>query len=526
MGLGELILVAVIAVVAAGIMFWALIRARLNATRQKPLTIADSAGPIFLFQDKVLIDATPDALAMLPSYTSRMTEYEATLHVLAPHFPDLRNRIAALEDGHDQIAYQRGEGLQLALEQRKGILRIAVKGTVHAERRDMIDHDVRIAELDMLRDIIQHTPQLIWREDKAGKLIWANHAYLAFSDMMTTSDKTAQATWPDKSIFPETNDSVLKRGNAVRRVSITQPDKKAEHWFDVTSVAQPDGFLHFASDANAVVRADQERRNFVQTLSKTFAQLSTGLAIFDKRRQLAMFNPALLDMTNLPFEFLSSLPSIDTVLDKLRESRMLPEPKDYVSWRDRFTAVEAAAKDGTYCENWNLPAGQTYRVTGRPHPDGAFAFLFEDISVEVSQTRRFRSDIETAQSVLDSLPEAIAVFSSAGTLVMSNSAYANLWSTCTSISIEQREIGTEIDAWRTRCTPTGIWSELRNFVHTLGTRQSWSKTAILYDGRRLRCQANPLSGGMTMVQFSIAGPAQPVIQKLTSGDPAIRMAKR
>ena len=62
---------------------------------------------------------------------------------------------------------------------------------------------------------------------------------------------------------------------------------------------------------------------------------------------------------------------------------MMPEPKDYRSWRQQMSDLEAAAQNGTYEETWALPTGQTYRVTGRPHPDGAVALLFEDISAEV-----------------------------------------------------------------------------------------------------------------------------------------------
>jgi hypothetical protein len=44
------------------------------------------------------------------------------------------------------------------------------------------------------------------------------------------------------------------------------------------------------------------------------------------------------------------------------------------------------------------------RVTGRPHPNGAIAFLFEDISQEVSLTRRFRTDLDLDRGILDDFP--------------------------------------------------------------------------------------------------------------------------
>ena len=64
-------------------------------------------------------------------------------------------------------------------------------------------------------------------------------------------------------------------------------------------------------------------------------------------------------------------------LDRLRENRVMPEPRDYRTWRNSIAELEAAAQDGTYSETWSLPDGHTYHVTGRPHPDGAVALLFD-----------------------------------------------------------------------------------------------------------------------------------------------------
>lgn len=529
MGLFDLAAMGLFATIGAGALFTLL----LNLEKRKgraDLRIDDTAkGPVFLFRDENLIDATDDALAMIAPHVQKMTEYEAALHVLGLHFPKLDDALAAHQSGKISVDDGCPEALSVAIEKAGTTLRLTITGRIGHNATDVaevIERDVRLSELAMLRELTQHTPQLIWQENKAGRLTWANHAYLMFSDRLMDPVDVAAPTWPSKSIFPDLQDSTAPNGSSSRRVPVMLPDKSAEHWFDVTSVRQEDGFLHFATDANAAVRADQQRRNFVQTLGKTFADLSTGLAIFDKRRQLAMFNPALHELTRLPVEFLSGRPSIDSVLDRLRETRVLPEPKNYANWREQFTALEAEAKEGTYCEVWNLPDGQTYRITGRPHPDGAFALLFEDISAEISLTRRFRSDIETGQAVLDTLQDAIAVFSSAGSLVMSNKAYADLWSTDEQIYHDQRALQTELESWRSRCTPTRMWTEMRDFIHVLGPRKSWSDDAILDDGRHIKCHAEPIPGGMTMVRFTFAPPKNPVIRKLTLPDTALLSMKR
>jgi hypothetical protein len=188
--------------------------------------------------------------------------------------------------------------------------------------------------------------------------------------------------------------------------------------------------------------------------------------------------------------------------------------------------VETAAKDGTYSKNWALPDGQTYRVTGKPHPDGAFALLFEDISAEVSLTRRFRLDIETGQAVLDTLSDAIAVFSSTGTLVMSNRAYGDLWNSNAERIMEHRVLRSEMKTWQNHCIPSLMWNEMGDFIQQLGARKPWTDNALLDDGRHLHCHARPIAGGMTMVRFVVARPKRPEMAKLTQRDPAIQAGKR
>ena len=58
----------------------------------------------------------------------------------------------------------------------------------------------------------------------------------------------------------------------------------------------------------------------------------------------------------------------------------MPEPNDYSAWRAEMQDLARAAAEGRYQETWTLPTGSIYQVTGRPHPSGAIAFLFEDIS--------------------------------------------------------------------------------------------------------------------------------------------------
>lgn len=479
------------------------IAAALTAIRRRPQQSptapeASHAPAVFLFQNNNLRDVSPSADRLLPPGATDLRTVEA---FLTTGFPDLSLGTV----GPAEITLEgRLPGTSLKARADGDSLRVAVWGL------DRIASERTASDLALLRDVAAHAPQLIWQQLACGRVIWSNAAFRQALDDVQ----------PDGGVlFPDLDGATA--ANGLRR----QPAGCDLRWFDISSVPRDGVLTCFATETTELVRADANRREYVKTLGRTFGDLSTGLAIFDKDRQLKMFNPALLEMSKLPFAFLSARPRIDTVLDRMRELQMMPEPKDYISWREQFTAVEAGAKRGTYCENWPLPDGQTFRVTGRPHPDGAFALLFEDITAEISLTRRFRSEIETGQAVLDSLPDALAVFSRTGTLVMTNAAYTELWGGGGQ-HFTHRDVSSEIAHWRENSVTSAVWAEILEFAQHAAERKGWSGDTLLLDGRPLRCHAAPLDGGMTLIRFALAPSLRPVVQKLTQRDPAIRVRGR
>jgi len=357
-------------------------------------------------------------------------------------------------------------------------------------------------DLDDLRRIVESAPFMIWRQSASGEVIWANSAYRKLA-------RRARVERPETTSLIAAPASLrAAHGAGPRRTAVDIPadghGEATRCWFDHYVRDSGQDTLHFAVPADDVTKAEMNLRNFVQTLTKTFAHLSTGLAVFDKNRRLVLFNPALIDLTTLAPAWLSNRPTLAAFLDRLREKRMMPEPKNYRNWRHAMDALERQAANGTYEEIWTLPTGPTYRVTGRPHPEGAVAFLFDDISAEISLTRRFRSELELSQGVLNSLDEAIAVFSADGTLVISNAAYARLWRVDPSVSLGQINVIEATRHWQGACRPNPIWGDLRDFAGTMTERAEWIAEVEMVDGRRLACRFSPIAGGATLAGFTIA----------------------
>lgn len=343
------------------------------------------------------------------------------------------------------------------------------------------------------------SPHPKWIVDEDGVLTWGNDAYRALERQAGgDADRNFRPV-----LVPDIQggDSNARRPSRVRMVPT---DGGPERWFDVTMQQTRHMTLYQGADVTEVVKAETAQRTFVQTLTKTFAQLAIGLAIFDRNRRLALFNPALVDMTRLKPEFLSSRPDHLAFFDTLRDGKIMPEPRDYSSWRDQIIDLISRAENGQYQETWSLPQGGTYRVTGRPHPNGAVAFLFEDISAEITLTRRFREQLDLSQSVMEALDDALAVFSPQGLLSYANTAYQRLWNLSDGQSQLDQRVSDVSRHWQTLCEPDPIWGEFRDFVGGFEDRSEWDARVRMRDGRPLECRFKPLLGGATLAAFRVA----------------------
>jgi PAS domain-containing protein len=452
------------------------------------LPVPDPARPqgMLLFQSGAMVDANPAGLAWLKNESPQGIDWASAASILQERFPNFPTEQGTRDCRSTECfaALNPQDPTFAILDQWDDLARIRIQTRTYANQNTAPG----FAEVAMT-----NTPYPIWQTDVSGKLLWANTAYLALAKTVLPAEKMS----PLPRLF-----ETPVQSDAPRRTAVRNPNEDVVLWFDVTNVKAEGSLIHYASDANTIVNAEIAQRKFVQTLTKTFAQLSIGLAIFDRNRQLSLFNPALIDLTSLPADFLSSRPNMQAFFDRLRENRMMPEPKNYSSWRERIAELVVAAADDRYSETWSLPSGLTYKVNGRPHPDGAIALLFEDISAEISLTRRFRADIELGQSIIDALPDAIAVMSPNGTISNSNRAYRTLWSTDPDTTLANYTIGDALSQWRRASAETDFWTKVQDHIETLDLDKPFFGRFEMKSGQSFSFQLSPLSAGFKVISFS------------------------
>lgn len=465
-----------------------------------PIDVADETM-VFLLRENHVVDANFAARRVLERTNGPKEEFEQLRLFLGRHFTEIDQLVAPVTEVRDFTAQSRDGQTQIQRQTTSDAVRLVINFINVTTPGQSDIHTLRAieSELETLRANTSAAPFLLWRQNADGEVTWVNQAYLDTAKTVLGKD---HSTWPLPVVFPSLGASVAPSISESRRVAVQGEGDKEDAWYDCHITSVGSDILCTAIPADEAVRAENRRLEFTQTLTKTFAELAIGLAIFDRSRRLVLFNPALMDLTNLPSDFLTSRPSLIGFLDRLRENRVMPEPRDYRSWRASISELEAAAADGTYSETWSLPDGQTYHVTGRPHPDGAVALLFEDISAEMALTRHFRTELELSQSVFDTLDDAIAVFSSAGELTISNQAYRDLWG----INPNEFQIGDLTEAtrhWHKMSAPSPIWGDFRDFAQQGADREEWTANVSLRDGRKLHCRFTPQRGGATMAVFRV-----------------------
>lgn len=473
------------------------------------------------FHEGYLVSGIDPNDAFLPPDADRSAAFRDLSRALGGLHPDVPGRLAALARGGEAFVLTGrfgGDALSVTGCASEGRIVVTVGPPGAGAGREVVDAPVLKAmrsETEDLRRALDLGGAAIWTEDGAGRVIWANAGYLSLVDLVSGQAASA-AIWPVPALFKGRLDPLPEPGSP-RRCSLTPVREEGETeaaplWFEVAAVPQGEGAVFCATPIDRLVAAETALRNFVQTLSKTFAHLPIGLAIFDRRRELVLFNPALVTLSTLPPAFLSGRPRLVAFLDALRDRQRMPEPKDYRGWRDAIARLEERAEQGTYEDVWALPCGQSLRVIGRPHPDGAVAFMFEDITAEVTLTRQFRGDLDLHKAVIDALPEAVAVFSGEGRRMLVNQGYRLLWPEAERAEGETVTLADAVRHWQSACLPSECWDGLDD----LAARRAGcgDVTAVLArrDGSRLVLRAGPLSGGALAVRFEAAAATDRAVQ--------------
>jgi PAS domain-containing protein len=491
------------AVLAAlgGLVLLTALRLRAGPEPQQSLFREGEDATVLLFDGERLVDATPSGYRFLSGSSHIDQPWIGLLERLSPRFDNLAGRLAQVAmTGSVVLTASGGQSLALRAEARGGLTKITL---IDPERDagglggDILTVEALDHELRDLREATNAAPFPIWRSLNNGDIVWANDAYMDMAARVQSDSVTP--AWPLPSVFAMDD-------------SVSSPDRWAQRcagpqgmgMYDVVARDTDGSRLFYAMPAHDAVSAETALADFKRTLTNIFAELSTGLAVFDAQRHLQTFNPALADLIRLPIDFLLARPTLFNLLDALRDRRMIPEPKDYRSWRHQMVNLEASALRGDYDEPWHLPNGKTFRVIGRPYPNGALALMVHDITDQMTRDQLFRAEFDVLRSAINVVDDAVVVFSTSGQIVLTNAAYGAMWSEPPKALARLGGIAGVFDYWRRFSAPLAFWAVAEAAVVTGAAVPDGAHDIRLLDGRALRCRCVALPGGAVAMVFQSA----------------------
>lgn len=493
--------IIVVAGLVSLVILWVLGRISPLISRGAASSPLPSGEASYLFDGDLMFDH--DA-GILPDGTDARLSWPDLRDWFAQRFAGLPESLSDLAQGETLLArpHDPEDSAHLSLTPSLNSTRVTLCDPPHAspaERHAMLTAKARMTDVTKA---FETAPFPIWTTEPNGTILWRNAACSeAFDPAAPNMDETPLA--PDDS--------------RTSRFCVPSPDAQRPRWFEVTTIAHHWGALHHASDITKVVNAEKMQKDFVQTLTKTFAYLSIGLAVFDRNHKLVLFNPALVDLTSLGAEFLSAQPDLLAFFDNLRDRRVMPEPRSYAAWRTQIGEVIESAEDGLYQETWSLPNDVTYSVTGRPHPDGAIAFLIEDISAEVMLARNFRSQVELRQSALDSLSEAVMVIGPNHVLAFCNSAATKLLGIDPDICFADMTVSDLLRACAAALPAPALWREVAENLRARQQGASLCKTVEISPDLRMIYRVEILPGGAKMLALNSQSVMTKSAKQLASG---------
>ena len=253
-----------------------------------------------------------------------------------------------------------------------------------------------------------------------------------------------------------------------------------------------------AVDAEDAKRARAEFRRFAETQRDTLDRLSAAVAQFDADHSLIFCNLPFRQMFAIKPEWVAEKPDFDRLLDRMRETRHLPETRDFPKWKAELRAWFQRPR-GAIEDNWVLPAGQHIRLLAQPLPDGGLLLIFEDRTEQTKLASARDTLLRVRRATLDNLFEAIGVFEASGRLSNWNIRLREIWGFEEAFLIGHPRADVLAQAITPMLVVAADAAGLEDSVRaaTIGRRRSGARLT-LKDGRCIEYAAVPLPDGAAL----------------------------
>ena len=375
------------------------------------------------------------------------------------------------------------------------------------------------SDVELYQELLNAIPCPAWSRDHLGRLTWVNRAYVRAVEAKDPADAMLHRIELLETKSREA--SVAKRETGeVFRGRATAVLAGWRRSIDVVEVPQKSRAVGIVFDVSELEASRVDFQQAQTAHARTLDQLSTSVAIFDRRKQLVFHNSAYRQLWGLDQAFLDQSPSESEILDRLRARRLIPEQADFRAWKEAHLAHYQSPE--TNEQVWYLPDGRTLRAVVNPNPQSGVTYLFDDLTALIHLEAKFNAQTRVQRETLDTLKEGVAVFGTDGRLKLSNAAFAAFWG-FDAAELDGKPHIDRVAALCARLAPAPEpWGALRMAVAGLHDQRTGAEHRLsCRDGSIVDCTAAPLPDGATLLTFTDMTSSVNVERALTDRNQAL-----
>lgn len=383
--------------------------------------------------------------------------------------------------------------------------------------------------LEALAGLVEAAPFPMWHRTPDMRLSLVNAAYVHAVDGESAGEVIASGTELVEAVGGLTPEAAaqqaLNESRPVERMVPATIDGERRTMRVVDVPLGEAGVAGFAMDQNELEQARIEHGRLEAAQRDLLDRLSAGVARFGPDRTLRFWNQPFMSLFGLDQEHLADLPVFERVLDRMRETRRLPEHRDFPAWRaerrDWFLSPDPRE------ENWLLADGTHLRVYAQPLPDGGLLLIFEDRTEQVQLSSARDTLLRVRTATFDNLFESIGVFSSDGRLSLWNSRFRTIWDISDDLLARHPRIDELLRAVQSRLAKPQQANLVRELVRTATVERKQRVGHVGFaDGRIFEFAAIPLPDGNALFTMLDVTDSRRVEQVLRDRNDALEQADK
>lgn len=392
-------------------------------------------------------------------------------------------------------------------------------------------------DMERLQDSLDALPYPVWIRDETQKITWVNIAYAKMIAARPSEIIAQQKEILSTSRKKKPSEKEMLFGADLARLAIETSNIQETQTHEVIGgkrllirvrempIKKRSITVGMAEDLTGREDIENQVSTHQSAHRALLEQLRSAIAIYDVEEKLDFYNSAYAQLWGLEEGWLNTRPKLGDVMEKLRETRRLPEQADFRSykktWLDMFTGLIDPHEDMLY-----LPDGSALRMLVVPHKLGGLMMIFEDVTSRLELESSYNTLIAVQKETLDNLAEGVAVYGGDGRLKLWNPAFARLWGFDPETLLGEPHVTRVVDKTSKMFNPI-FWKDMKEKLISLALDRTMNEGRLEREDDTLVDYATvPLPDGGVLINYTDVTDSVRVENALREKNAALEAAEK